>query len=193
VAINSKGRAVAIVTSTHSAGTFTTELLVCRTESQIVLASVTVAKSLALSSTFTENDTVGILCSDGVYTYSSNGRLENSHAFAGDTVVASSVGRDGIAVCLQTLGSAERKDLLIFDRQGKLICRSKASEQVDGLTRYGNSVYIRTAMGIDLLEARSGQTLHLSCNTDQRTVLAVSENEILLCSHQKAVYMKFNY
>lgn len=193
VAINSKGSAVAIVTSTHAAGTFTTELLVCRTESQNVLTSVTVANSLALSCTFTENDTVGILCSDGVYTYSSNGRLENSHAFAGDTVVASSVGGDGIAVCLQTLGSAERKDLLIFDRQGKLICRTKASEQVDGLTRYGNSVYIRTAMGIDLLEARSGQTLHLSCNTDQRTVLAVSENEILLCSHQKAVYMKFNY
>ena len=191
VAINSRGNAVALVTSSATGGMLSTELLVCRTESKDVLASLKISDSLALSCVFTENDTLGILCADGVYTYSSNGRLHNSVSFSGDTVAASTVIENGIAVCLQTLGTPEKKDLLIFDERGELIHRTRASDQVDALARFEDTVYVQTSEGIDLLNAEDGSTAHIACNTDQRTTLAVSENEILLCSHQKAVYMKF--
>ena len=193
VAIDSKGETIALVTSANTSGRFSTELLVCRAKSDQALATVTCSNSLALSCSFTASGVVGVLCTDGVYTYTERGALLNSYSFDGDTVAASCVGADGIAVCLKTLGRAERRTVVVLDGQGALLSRVMADEPVDALARYESTVFIQGASGVTALHAKTGERSFVACVTDQKTVLAVGLNEILLCSPQKAVYLNFKF
>ena len=191
VAIDPKGKSVAIVTSSVSAGAFHTELTVGEIGTENISASVAVADSVAFSVCFTETDTVSVLCSGGVYTYRTDGSLQNGYSFDGDTVAASALSEYGVAVSLKAIGTASERSLLVFDKQGNLIYRETGSRQVDAISRYENVVYLQTAQGIVRLDAESGVLDEQLCQTDQRNMLAVSGSELLLCSPQKAVYIKF--
>jgi hypothetical protein len=80
---------------------------------------------------------------------------------------------------------------LVFDHRGDLIYTGRSPKQVDALVRYENTVYLQTAYSVIRLDVKSKSFSEWSCQTEQKKMLAVSANEILLCSPQKAVYMTF--
>ncbi len=191
VDINPKGDTIALVTSSIANGLFSTELMACRVQETEALFKTTVTDSLALSCEFTENGTVGVLCSGGFYTYDTDGSQLVAHDFAGDSVAAFDAGEDGYAIVLKTLGTSERRHVLVFDKKGNSVYNGSAAKQVEGVARYGNAVYLKTAYGILRLDAKRASYRELLCNTEQRYLLAVNGNEFLLCSPQKAEYMSF--
>ena len=192
VAINPKGNTVAMLSTTASKGSFYTEMMVCRVQETVAQATVTVADSMALSCVFTGNDVLSILCTGGAYAYTSSGEILASYLFEGDTVAAASVTGDGIAVCLKKLGTSEKKHLLVFDRNGHVLYNGQHSDQVDAIARFDDTVYLQSAYGIAKLDAQNGTGLVIECITEQKRMLAVSDDEILLCSPQKAVYINFD-
>ena len=97
-----------------------------------------------------------------------------------------------MAVCLKTLGTSERRHLLVFDQRGRLLYNDLHTDQVDAIARYGDVVYLQSAYGITRLDAQKGDRTSIACITEQKSMLAVSGEEILLCSPQKAVYLKFD-
>ena len=65
-------------------------------------------------------------------------------------------------------------------------------EAAEEISRRGEGVFLLTAKGISRLDLQSGDTVTHVCHTDQRTLLAMEEDEILLCSPQKAEYIRFD-
>ncbi|MBQ9761235.1 MAG: hypothetical protein IJW16_07790 [Clostridia bacterium] len=192
VAINSKGDTVSLVTSSVKEGQFQTELMICRAQETTALATLKIADSLALSCTFTENDIVQILCSGGTYTYTENGQLVNSQDFLGDTVTCFAESEEGYAVVLKTAGTSEKKQTLVLDSRGNVMYNGQATKQIDAVSRYDSTVYLQTAYGILRLDADSGSYEEQLCNTEQKYLLAVNDDEFLLCSPKKATYMSFD-
>lgn len=192
VAINPKGNSVALVTSTSKGGQFHTELLISPVGETKATASLKISDSLALSCVFTGNDTVSVLCSGGLYAYEANGNLINSHEFSGDTVSSFAATAEGHAVCLKTLGTSEKKAVLVFDKRGSTIYSGSAARQIDRMARYDNVIYLQTAYGVLRLDANRGSYKEELCNTEQKHMLAVGDREFLLCSPQKATYMSFD-
>lgn len=192
VCISPNGKNVAMVTSSVVDGRFSTELMVCQVQATTAKASVKIAESLAISCVFSGNDLVNVLCSDGAYVYRTNGEAVNAYRFMGDTVVASDVTENGIAVCLGTLGGTERKQTLVLNERGETVYHGDAPAQIDALVRSENVVYLQTSSGILRLDLTNGTYTEKRCHTEQRTLLAVSDTEALLCSPQKAVYYHFD-
>ena len=192
VAISSDGEQIAMVTSTVANGSFHTELTVCKVGEKTERAKLKISDSLALSCIFTEKNTVSVLCSGGVYTFTADGKRLGSHGFGGDTVAAYAITDSGIAVALKTLGTSEKKHILVFDKRGELICNENAPKQVDAMVRQGDTVYLQTAYSVIKLDVNTRKFTERICQTAQRKILAVSESEILLCSPQKAVYLNFD-
>lgn len=192
IAINPKGDTISLLTSTASMGQFHTELMVCRIHATEAITTKQIADSLALSCVFTENDTVSILCSGGVYIYETDGDLINSVDLSGDTVACFDASESGLTVCLKTSGTSEKKHILAFDKQGILTYDGLVSRQVERIDRYENMIYLQTAYGVLRLNANNGALTEILCQTEQRFLLAVNKTEFLLCSPQRAVYMNFD-
>ena len=192
VAINPDGDTVALVTSVMQGGQFCTDLMICRVQATEAMANVRIADSLALSCIFTEDDIVQTLCSGGAYTYTVNGQSVNSIDFAGDSVTSFDASEDGLAIALKTIGTSERKQVLVLDKRGSTVYHGEAERQIDALSRHGDSVYLLTAYGVLRLDASGGDYDEMICNTEQKYLLAVSEDEFLLCSPKRAEYKSFD-
>ena len=192
VAINPKGNSIALVTSTAKDGLFHTELLISKIGETKATATLNIAESLALSCVFTGNDTVSILCSGGLYAYEANGNLINSYEFSGDTVASFAVNASGHAVCLKSLGTSERRSVIVFDKRGSTVYKGSADRQIDSMARYDDIIYLQTAYGVMRLDAKRGSYREELCNTEQTYLLAVGNKEFLLCSSKKATYMSFD-
>ena len=192
VCISPNGKTVAMVASSVHNGGFSTELMVCQVQATTAKATVKIADSMALSCVFSGNDRIGILCSDGAYVYNTDGEAVNACSFQGETVVAADVTENGIAVCLGTLGGTERKKILVLSERGEFVYQGNAALQVDAIARSQNAVYLQTASGLLRLDLTNGAYTEKRCNTEQKTLLAVSDTEAMLCSPQKAVYYTFD-
>lgn len=191
VSIDPNGRQIALLTSVMSGGEFHTELMLCEARASVAKAVVNVADSLALSCQFTSGNVINILCSGGFYSFGADGQAIFAYDFEGDTVACFSESSDGTAICLKTLGASEKKHILLFDRQGALTYNGYASQQVNAIAHHASTVYLQTAYGVTRLDTQTGSTSFITCQTEQKQMLAVSAKEILLCSHQQAVYMNF--
>ena len=55
----------------------------------------------------------------------------------------------------------------------------------------GGVVFLKQPDGVLRIKSADGAETKVPCTTDQRTLLAVDETRVLLCSPQKAVYYRF--
>ncbi len=191
VSIDPSGETVAMIVSSVSNGAFHTELMVCQIGTEKVYSSTQISDSFGISCAFTDEKTVTVLCSGGVYTYRSNGERINAYDFMGDTVEAASVSEFGAVVSLNQIGTSDKKQLLIFDKQGVPIYQETGIRQVESIARYQNTVYLHTAYGILYLNAESGESKEQAYEMELKKMLAISGSELLVCSPQKAIYIKF--
>ena len=100
-------------------------------------------------------------------------------------------GERGAAVAVRAGALQDRTRLIAFDKNGKMLYNERASEAIEDIARCGETVYLLSTGKVYSLNVKSGEATSFSCNTDQRKLLAVSEREALLCSPQKAEYVRF--
>ena len=191
VALDREGSRIAILTSSAEHGLFQTKLEMYEPGKSFAEAEATVGDSLGLSCAFTSSGTVSVLTGESLCFYSSGGVLKSSFPFDGRSIADAELNGDGAALCLSSSTLSGVSQLIAFDKNGKTVYNEIVQNGVESLTRVGNSIYLLSYGSVQQLDIRSGKTTQISCNTDQRKLLAVNENEALLCSSQKAEYLRF--
>ncbi|MBQ8310577.1 MAG: hypothetical protein IJX80_06170 [Clostridia bacterium] len=189
--INAKGDRLGILCTSSVGGSFSTRLLTAQPGKGELRAETVITDALGLSCAFTASGKIAVLCSDGVYFLSDTGKTETSYAFDGFSPMLTELGTDGVAVTLKKNTVSEKNIVIIFDKNGKMVYNESVTGNLDQLSRAGDSVFWTTEDGIWRLNLKNKTLQMIGCITDQRVILAVSEDEVLSCSPQKASYIVF--
>lgn len=191
VAIDAKGETIGILTTSSVNGVFSTTLLLAEPGRGEAIAEPTVSDSMGLRCCFTDSGKIAVLCSDGIDFFSKRGKTEASLNFEGQQPQLYDVGTDGVVVSLKKNTISEKNIVIVFDKNGKIVYNEGVTERIVQLSRSGNTLYWMTDTGVARLNLQSGSVSFLDCVTERRTLLAVSAEEALICSPQKAVYLNF--
>ena len=96
----------------------------------------------------------------------------------------------GAALCLRS-AMADESRLLVFDKNGKIVYNKEETGRIAQIARVGNALYLMKSESLERLSIPSGARTQVACVTEQRRILAVNEENVLLCSSKKAEYVRF--
>ncbi|MBQ9806629.1 MAG: hypothetical protein IJW49_09020 [Clostridia bacterium] len=189
VDIDADGGEIAILTSIPQEGLFHTDLLLHQPGTDGEGITVSIGNSLALQCAYTETGGVSVLCSNG-FSFVKDGRSASFYDFNERSIISADLGPDGLAVCLRSTAVSNKNDLIVFDKDGVLVYNESAPVLTQQMVRSGESVFLLHTEGITRLDLSDGtSSLHV-CTTENRVLLAQNDNAVLLCSPQKAVFLK---
>ena len=191
VSIDANGKNVAILTSDTESGLFTTKLEIFTPGTPQAKVTTPLGNTLALKCSFTSSDRLAVLCTDRVLSVDRSGKIGTAFSFDGKMIVDAEVNEDGIAVCLSSNDVSEKKQLIVFDKNGKLLYNKDADMTVNAIARCRDIVYLLGNGELGRLDVERDRLTKLSANTEKRCLLAVSQTDALLCSPQKAEYIRF--
>ena len=191
VALNANGSRIALLVSDSVNGRYETELEIYKPGESTSEAAVHVSSSVGLSCEFTSSGAISVLCGDGIGFYSQKGTLLSVFDFEGGAISGADLNEYGAALCLTSSAVSKENRLLAFDKNGKIVYNRVESGDIKQIARVGNSLYLLKAETLERLNIQSGKLLQFSCVTEQRRILAVNEEDVLLCSSKKAEYVRF--
>ncbi len=192
LSFNADGSLLAIVTAHASGAGFQTSVELYTPGKDTQRAKTELPDSLMLSCGFTQAGILALLSTEEAIFLDSSGKIVESYSFDGFTPVSVEMGRDGPVLALQDSEISEKNRIIVFDKNGKMMYNNDVLIKTDELRRNGDAVYIKTLDGIQRLEISTGELSAIECHTEQRRILAVGENEVLLCTPQKAEYIRFS-
>lgn len=192
LALNEKGTQLAILTSEVQNGLFQTVLSLHEPKSADVGVSVSIGNSVALSCAYTASGGVSLLCGDRYCYVTQKGELREEYFFDGEEISCMELASDGAVLCLRSDAISEKKHFIVFDKNGKMVYNESAEMHVTSVCREENSVFFMTRRGVTRLNLRDGSISEHLCHTENIRILAINEDEVLLCSPQKASYVFFN-
>lgn len=192
VTINSRGTRIGILYSTTVDGAFRTSLLLAEVGKETAIAEPTVSSSLGLSCSFTSSGKIAILCSDSVVYLSENGKQEKErYRLDGVTPTHADVGVNGIALSARVSDVSAESTVLVFDKDGNVSYNAVVTDKIGQIAFSERAVFWMTTDGVSRLNLLSKAVQRTECITADRVLLAVSDDEVLCCSPQKAVYIGF--
>lgn len=191
VAIDGKGKLVALLSVDPNGGTFETTLELYVPGESEEKKKVSLGEGMAYSCTFTSSGVIAVSFSDSIVFVSSDGKILNAFDFQGETPLLADIGDDGVAIVLRRSAISSKNHIIVFDKNGKMLYNEDIDAHADAIARFGNSVFLMTDSEILRLSLDSAKVATVKHQTDQRCILAVTEDDILICSPQKAEYIHF--
>ena len=191
VAISSDGRRIALLTATPQGGGVSTSVMLAEPGKGEAIDEKVVSNSLGLQCYFTESGKLSVLCTTGLAYVSDNGEIEFFYDFEEKIPVLADLCEDGVAICLKKNEISEKNIVIIFDKSGKIVYNDVISQNVIGLAYRENSLFMTDYNRVSRLDIDSGQIYFENYQAEGKVLLAVSGEEVLLCSPQKAVYITF--
>ena len=189
--IDEKGENVALLTSVPDGGLLDTELVLIKVEKGEERARVRFEETVGLSCTFTESGKIAVLLDSGVRYVTPKGEISAKYDFGGRTLVGYDIGVDGISVVLKKNTVSSENVVIVFDKSGKIVYNESVKESIVQISRCGEAVFWMTKSGIARADVGTDTVAFKRYDTTGRTLLAVSEEEALCCSAQKAYYLSF--
>lgn len=190
VSINEKGTLLSILTSQSKGGMFSTELMVCEPKKGEALVQREVASSLGLSCTFTDGG-ISVLCSDEMLLLSTQGERLASYSLPAGSLTGVAHSADGLVLYLRATSLSEESRLVAFDGNGRLLYNERTDEEILQLAAVGDFLFYTTPSSVVRKNLKNGAADVFATDANQKQLLAVEHNVVLLCSRQKAVYIKF--
>ena len=192
VCIDEKGSYISMLLSKAENGSFSTMLNMYEPQKDTLFAQCTVGNGLGLRCSFTKSGSVGVLCTNGVYYVSVRGKLIAEHGFEGMELAAFDLSDDGLAIVLRKNGSTAENRMMLFDKDGTIMYQDSVERTVRTVSRSEKSVYLLCSDGILHIDTSKDAVDFISCETENRVMLAAGEGRAILCSPQKAVYYNFD-
>lgn len=191
VAISEKGDLVAMLTADPVGGVFEAGLELYVPGSGEVEKKIVLGEEMALSCQFTSSGNVAVILTDSIMFLSRDGEVISTYHFQGEKPTIAEIGADGAALILRSSAISSKNHIIVFDKSGKMVYNEVVDIEAVALSRSGDSVFLMTSAEIQRLSLRNGRFSSLDYHTDIHSILAVSENELLICSPQKAEYLRF--
>jgi len=191
VAIHPKGSYLAVPVSEHRRGALETWVRVYRPGEGELFSEVKLGSSLGYRCGFTDAGSVAVFCGDGIYYTSVRGKLEEQLLFEGDQPVAFDMNGDGCVVVLKKNKNSFKKSVILFDKSGKVLYNSIVDETVEAAVLCDGVAFLKTPNAILRADPSDLELSRLPCVTEQRTMLALDRDRVLLCSAKQAVFHTF--
>ena len=192
VAISQSGDLIAIPAAKQEGGLWRTQVALHKPYDTADGRGVEIGQSMPLSCDFSEEGVLSLLCTDGIGFVSGGGDQIDYQRFEGRSIVCATVTRHGAAVVLRGAAANDRAELLVFDGKGAQMGAWTPKEAPQALDRAGDTVFCKLQDGVLRINAQSGEQVLATAMTENRTLLAVNESECMLCSPQKANYLRFS-
>ncbi len=192
VTINKKGSQIAILSITPEDGVFTTELMLCKPGATTAQAEQRREGIVGWQCEYTTLDRIALLHEDGMLFYNATGALLEEHSFGGKTVHCVDFDTFGTALCLQSREAFAKNELLVFDKNGKLLYHEIESAEVRQIDLLEQTLFLLCDEGIHRLLLKSGERGFIATTDPQQILLASTENEVLLCSPHRGEYIRFS-
>ena len=193
VTINSQGTRIGILSSIPEQGAFSTTFLLAEIGAETAIAEPEVSGALGMSCSFTSSGKIAILCTDSVVYLSEKGqKVKEKYSLGGLEVTHADVGISGIALSAKVSAVSAKSTVLVFDKDGNAVYRAETEEKIGQILFFDRVVFWKNPNGVSRLRLSNGSVSSVDCMTDGRVLLAVSDNEVLCCSPQKAVYVGFD-
>ncbi len=191
LSLNEKGSMLALLVADANGSAFRSHIELYRPREDSLHASLELGDGLAFSAAFTSSGNVAVVCGSAVLYVTSEGKLLSSHDFAGYTPISVDLGKDGAAICLQETEISEQNRIIVFDKDGEMLYNEDVPVKVQEISRSEKTVYLKCLGSIRRLYVSDGSVSEVFCHTEQRRILAVNETEVLLCTPQKAEYIRY--
>ncbi len=191
LAINENGSLLAILTASAKGDSFETSVKFYAPGENTPRGKTELSDSLMLSCCFMQSGILALLSTDKAVFLKSSSEIVEEHLFDGLDPVSVDANTAGPALSLQNSEISEENRIIVFDKHGKVMYNNVVPFQIEEICRHGNVVYLKASNGIHRLELSTGAISFAMCQTEQRNILAVGENEALLCTPQKAEYIRF--
>ncbi len=191
VAIDADGKRIAILTSKPEDGFFSTTCLLAVPGKGEKSSETTVSSAIGISCAFFENGNVAVITADGAALLSADGKLRREISFDGRELALSELSETGGVVVLKKNRISEKNIVIVFDKDGKIVYNKTVSEDILQVSHVGNAVFWMTDTGVRCRNWKDGTSHFISCQTEERVLLAMSETEALCCSPKKAIYLSF--
>ncbi len=189
--VDAKGERIAILISNAEAGSFKTSLELYRPGATEAEGVVEIGASLGLTCRFTASGKTAVLCSEGLYFVTPNGECSLACDIAGREISETSFDREGVALCLKPDTAAEKNRIIVFDKDGKMLYNEAEEETLCDLAYKGESIFFLSATAVHRIDLKSGEQASKDYHTEQKKILAIDGEELLVCSPQKAEYLHF--
>ncbi len=190
-AINEKGTLLAILTSSLKEGLLETALSLHVPRSGESGVTTRLSDSVGLSCAFVDGKRISALCTDSLVHLNEKGEITDSYSFEGREPTCARLTEYGAVLAHKGASIGEKNRVLAFDKSGKIVYNEIVQDAVRELDRTEESVLWLTGQGIECLELSSGKLDFHPCDTDEKRLLAVTGSEAMLCSPQKAEYIRF--
>ncbi len=141
---------------------------------------------------FTDANTLALVSSSQILFLNGEGERLAEHDFEGMTPTSLDLGTGGVALSLQPASISEKNHIIMFDKTGKVLYNKGVEQKVEQISRCEGAVYFKSANGVHRIDMKAFSLSSVECHTEQRGILAVGEDEVLLCSPQKAEYLRFS-
>ena len=187
--VTEDGSSIAILTSASAGDGFRTVLRIYKPGEKSAVKETLLGTSLGLDCSFSNKSALIVLCTNGIFFTTAKGEIVATQSFQKASPVASVMDERGVAVVLEGADASQKDRLLVFDPDGKLQYQASVSDRIHQISRYGNSIFLLSTGQIRRISVKGGNDTVWEGMTDGRRMLALRENEILLCSPQKAVYI----
>ena len=191
VAIHEKGTLLAILTSSPRDGFFETAISLHMPKSGEMGTTVPISDSVGLSCSFTDGKRISVLCTDSLVHLNEKGETTDTYSFAGREPICARLTEYGTVMALKGASIDEKNHVLVFDKSGKIVYNELVGDAVRELDRTEDSVIWLTSSGLTCLDLTSKGLDYYPCDTDEKRLLAVTGHEAMLCSPQKAEYIRF--
>ncbi len=191
VSLDEKGTRLAILTSSVEDGLFSTSLSLHVPREDGEGITVKLGDAVGLTCAFTASGGVNVLCKDGWRFVDGDGSVRHEYFFAGEEIVCAELCADGASVVLRETPISQKNQVIVFDKNGNLLYNKEVTETVTQIAKSGNGVFLVHNGGIDRIDLQSEAVTRYERTTEGRKILAIREDEILICSPQKAEYLRF--
>lgn len=189
LSINAKGNELAVLLSSAGAGRFTTELRLYEPGSDKESARRTVSESLGLTCSYTSSGKISVLTDTEISFLNSKGELLQQYSFNGETLKSADLNRYGAALLLDAR-EQNQNEVLVCDKNGKLLCQKKTDETYRSLSLANGAVYLLGTEGVCRIKP-NGTTDSMKLDTTQCSIIGLDANRFYLCQRQKAVCYRF--
>ena len=193
VDINANGNRIAFATVGMREGQYVTTLVIAIPGQEQVNAEMLFEGMFAYRVTFIDQQRLLLICDQASYIISvddgtiigqiANGELQLCYADCNDTLVA-------FVFSVNPVTDSYR--MIITDKNGGLILDNTFQAGISQMQVNDNYVFLLTDTGIIRFDPRTLSYQQIDCDTSGQTLLIRSQDEVLLCGAQSAVYYPFD-
>lgn len=194
VSINTHGSRIAIVcTEAASAGDgYLTSVMICDPGKDSSRAEISLGTGIPFGSSFTNNELLNIVCSDGLYVLDENsGEIKTVYKFNQKNANKMSVSSAGCAIAFSDNKGTVNNTLLVFDETGKMVYDTVINGGISDIEYIEGNVFVNRNDTVIKIDVDSGKETEIQTFEKGTDIIVYDKNNILLCCQTKAKYIKF--